>query len=549
MDTIKIDMKEWFDYVILRRGEEYFFDGRVINVQRTGLRYNAKVYGSRIYNVDIIVDNDENVVEMDCNCPFAVENYCKHMAATIYSILENNYIVKEKTANYEELINKIPKEDLNEFLIQNLQASQELQEKFKDAFFRYFPKFSKKDYLKIIKDEIKRAINDIESYDYYDGDYDYYDYERDETYSNPVSEIIIKNNEEAQKCIKNGDLQSAYNIVTALFESLPIESLEKNCEYYFDIVEYAVSCCLDEFNRILRQDIKKEFEKQIFKYCVDMLKDERKIAYLDSMISFLLEDDIFPLDMYLDEKVKVLNDVFPKFKKYNEVSDNIPKYVKKYVKYLDMSGRKNDGLKVIKENIENHEILYMYIDILLKEKSYDEAIRLLKSEIKKDKKFEWRYSKWDDINKLLDVYLKCGKKDEIRKLTETIIYNDNIGDLEYFKVLKSTYTEKEWNKKRDLIIANIENLIANFNSNTLRRLYVEEKMYDKLFISVMVNPNYNTLVSYEKYLKSDYEKTLLEKYREISDKQAEEVGRRNYEYLQEILIHIKSFKRWNRTCK
>ena len=549
MDTIKIDMKEWFDYVILRRGEEYFFDGRVINVQRTGLRYNAKVYGSRIYNVDIIVDNDENVVEMDCNCPFAVENYCKHMAATIYSILENNYIVKEKTANYEELINKIPKEDLNEFLIQNLQASQELQEKFKDAFFRYFPKFSKKDYLKIIKAEIKRAINDIESYDYYDGDYDYYDYERDETYSNPVSEIIIKNNEEAQKCIKNGDLQSAYNIVTALFESLPIESLEKNCEYYFDIVEYAVSCCLDEFNRILRQDIKKEFEKQIFKYCVDMLKDERKIAYLDSMISFLLEDDIFPLDMYLDEKVKVLNDVFPKFKKYNEVSDNIPKYVKKYVKYLDMSGRKNDGLKVIKENIENHEILYMYIDILLKEKSYDEAIRLLKSEIKKDKKFEWRYSKWDDINKLLDVYLKCGKKDEIRKLTETIIYNDNIGDLEYFKVLKSTYTEKEWNKKRDLIIANIENLIANFNSNTLRRLYVEEKMYDKLFISVMVNPNYNTLVSYEKYLKSDYEKTLLEKYREISDKQAEEVGRRNYEYLQEILIHIKSFKRWNRTCK
>ena len=55
MDTIKIDMKEWFDYVILRRGEEYFFDGRVINVQRTGLRYNAKVYGSRIYNVDIII--------------------------------------------------------------------------------------------------------------------------------------------------------------------------------------------------------------------------------------------------------------------------------------------------------------------------------------------------------------------------------------------------------------------------------------------------------------------------------------------------------------
>lgn len=29
--AMKIDLEEWFDYVILMRGKEYFLDDRVIN--------------------------------------------------------------------------------------------------------------------------------------------------------------------------------------------------------------------------------------------------------------------------------------------------------------------------------------------------------------------------------------------------------------------------------------------------------------------------------------------------------------------------------------
>lgn len=557
--TVKIDMKEWFDYVILMRGKEYFFDGRVVNIKRVGLRYKAKVLGSKLYNVDVIIDHDENVVDMECNCPYAVENYCKHMAATIYSILENNNrlendnIIEGKKIDYKEIISRIPKEKLSNFLIENLQGSQYFQEKFENIFFEYFPKFTKREYLKIIKNEMKKAINDFQShyYDDYDYDYDYdsYDYEGDEVYSNTVSNVIIKYEEEATKYIKKCDFKSAYIIITALFESLPIEELKKICEFYDSIIEYGVHCCISKFKLILRQDSEGKFKNQIFEYCIDALKDKEKVIYSDDIINFLLEDDIFTLNIYLDEKVKMLDNVFPEFKKYNGISENIPTYVKKYANYLNMLNRKDDALKVIKENIQDHDILYIYIDIILKEKKYNEAIDLLKAEIKKDNRFQWKYSKWDDINKLLEVYLECGKKDEIRKLTEKIIYNDSIGNLEYLKILKSTYTKKEWDEKRDLIVTNIEKLIGNFNSNTLRELYVEEKMYDKLFISVMANPDYYTLVDYEKYLKLDHEKTLLEKYKNISDKQVEAVGRRNYEHLQEILKHIKYLKRRKRTCK
>lgn len=40
--TMKIDLEEWFDYVILMRGKEYFLDDRLIDLKKTGLRYNAK---------------------------------------------------------------------------------------------------------------------------------------------------------------------------------------------------------------------------------------------------------------------------------------------------------------------------------------------------------------------------------------------------------------------------------------------------------------------------------------------------------------------------
>ena len=247
--AMKIDLEEWFDYVILMRGKEYFLDDRVIDLKKTGLRYKAKVYGSRLYNVNIIVDKYDEVVEMECDCPYACENYCKHMAATVYSILDDNCEFEEIPIDYKQIINRIPKKK-EKFLIERLQNSQELQENFNDTFFEYFPKFTKEYYLEIIKKEMEYAINNFSSF-YDDFNYDnYYDScEDDDIYSNTVSKVIEKYEVEAVKCITKNDFQSAYNIATALLESLSIEKLEKVCEYYDSIIEYAVNECVDDLKK------------------------------------------------------------------------------------------------------------------------------------------------------------------------------------------------------------------------------------------------------------------------------------------------------------
>ena len=62
---------------------------------------------------------------------------------------------------------------------------------------------------------------------------------------------------------------------------MPIEKLEKVCEYYDSIIEYAVNECVDDFKKILMKDKTKSMQNMIFEYCLAMLKDEDKVGFLD----------------------------------------------------------------------------------------------------------------------------------------------------------------------------------------------------------------------------------------------------------------------------
>lgn len=40
--AMKIDLEEWFDYVILMRGKEYFLDDRVIDLKKNRAQIQGK---------------------------------------------------------------------------------------------------------------------------------------------------------------------------------------------------------------------------------------------------------------------------------------------------------------------------------------------------------------------------------------------------------------------------------------------------------------------------------------------------------------------------
>ena len=95
---MKIDLKNDFNNKILERGYEYYENGLVENVVIKDNIVTAKVIGTTTYNVSVEVDNGV-FINGDCTCPYASEgNYCKHMAALLYKLNEED-IDKDNSFN------------------------------------------------------------------------------------------------------------------------------------------------------------------------------------------------------------------------------------------------------------------------------------------------------------------------------------------------------------------------------------------------------------------------------------------------------------------
>ena len=86
------------------RGEEYFEEGRVGNIQIKEDSMHAKVHGSQVYRVDLW--NQEGKLNFSCTCPFHKDNlvFCKHCVAVGLAILkmeENNDDNKKIKGKYQ----------------------------------------------------------------------------------------------------------------------------------------------------------------------------------------------------------------------------------------------------------------------------------------------------------------------------------------------------------------------------------------------------------------------------------------------------------------
>ena len=133
---------EWYKLFrqhILDRGIEYFEDGEVIDFSYSANEIKASVNGSDVYDVEILLD-EEDVIDMYCSCFYAADGHnCKHMAAVLFKYEEilaekdmeessnekgidvecvdfYGKINKQKT-EVIELVSKIPEEKVRELLV------------------------------------------------------------------------------------------------------------------------------------------------------------------------------------------------------------------------------------------------------------------------------------------------------------------------------------------------------------------------------------------------------------------------------------------------
>jgi len=80
------DFDDSLDPVILKRGREYYLEGRVSRLKQTAAGWTAVVEGTHDYLVEAELEPNGFISFSSCDCPYEGGEYCKHQAAVLYAL-------------------------------------------------------------------------------------------------------------------------------------------------------------------------------------------------------------------------------------------------------------------------------------------------------------------------------------------------------------------------------------------------------------------------------------------------------------------------------
>lgn len=152
------NFESFIDKKILSRGRDYFENDCVLSIEETGdNEYEAEVEGTELYTVDIELDDEGNILDTVCDCPYDMGEYCKHQVAVFLTLRDmKNDLTREdshsnpqpskadskpaarkagKTPDIHKILAERTKEELVEFLVNVAAQYEEIKQRIELDFF------------------------------------------------------------------------------------------------------------------------------------------------------------------------------------------------------------------------------------------------------------------------------------------------------------------------------------------------------------------------------------------------------------------------------
>lgn len=480
---VKIDFRDDFYSQILQRGYEYYEKGLVKNVVINKSNITAKVYGSYVYEVDVEIENGM-LINASCDCPYNESGeYCKHIAALMYYLENDNKQGTYDIESLENIINKISEKDIKKYLYNILKSNNEMYEDFRQKFIDKFPKISKKEYERKIYSAISNCASDR---------YGFIDYRSSYKYERALGKYI----EEAYDLVEKNDFDTAFTIITIILDSIPKTEIDDS-----NGSTGTVAC---ESIEILESIIRKSDENdKVIKKIFDYLVNELKTKYLDNYgieLSDLLETFI-EKRLYLEEIQEILLAIL------DNKEDEEYFYRREYYVSLicNIYNDKRKQLELLEKYSYDKNICIIYVDKLLEQNMIEKAIKILKKGLRDNKYNKELYAK-----KLEEIYLKYNMQEEYKDILYKIFYEYTSFEFETYLKIKKLYSKEEWNVEKIVIIEKMKK--STKTGNTLVDIYEEEKMIDDLF-NIVHKMGVSYIYGYEYILLPKYNKELIKIYK------------------------------------
>lgn len=485
-----------FDDVIIQRGEAYYRDGNVTDLQEVASgEYQAVVEGSEDYDVSIVLHGDDDC-SFDCDCPYWNAPYCKHVVAVLLAIEEQqkqskdnaSFLPSGKSAPSHSLsLADLSKEQLAKLLEDLMDTYPETEDWLRarlsppsDALQAYCrlirqsaAPYSKRHYIEY-RDMPKALLGAENALEYLSGMIDLADI----TQTVDFCVMVIR---ETMSIMDDGDdsngqaggiIEECLAELDSLFHQRVQTADNQVREKYFDqLLRVAQSDLFDGWpnwnDRIIDQcsllaDLVPPFQEQLLQYQRHMLeKAQAEQGYAQS---------------YAMETAQ-----------------------KKYYHMLTRWRGNSEAAAYVSAHMDNDFFRTSIIEACLQEKQYDKAIALCLEAEQADDSHRYSSYKWQEYR--YHIYKQTGDVEAQKKLAETLLLS---GHDKFYDDLRSLYASEQWPSKREELLDKLNSPYPNLYLNIIT------KESDKPRLMAHLRQTPESIFALYTYLLPDYDDEIRE---------------------------------------
>ena len=522
--------KELFREHILARGEAYYYGGAVQELHKTEQGYHAVVEGTEDYEVDIGM-NEGRAHEMYCSCPYAEDgNHCKHMAAVLFEIEEQNEegLLTEETCpndpekEVEAIIESIPEKELRSFV--KMIASQD-SEICNKLMTRYSAKIDEKQ-----MDRLKQGVDQLVGQ--YSDRSGYVDYRNALDFCWALENYL---EDKADILIERKNYRQAFELTNYVFKTIGKMEMDDSDGGTAQVA----NVCYDKWKEIL-ENCSEEEKNEMFSWFKSHLSCGYVIDYMEDYMEDFLINEFRSREMS-EEKLKYLDERIEKQTASTDCGSTWSAhygYENNIVKRLELMELLDFSAETIREYRREHwrfsAVRELEIQENLDNGNLDEAIRILQESKILDKGYPGLVAWYSD--QLISIYETRSDKEAYKKELLYYVFECPQNNLVHIYKLKAVCTDKEWDKYK-------EEILKSPGSYSIRYPFMEkEGMYERMLECLKKETFIYNLDKYEKVLKKKFPEQVRDMY--ISYLYYESERTSNRTRYRELMKYLKKIQRY-----
>lgn len=526
------NFEDSIDEKIVARGYKYFDNGYVFSIeQKEDLVFEAQVDGSARYTVTVELDDQDNIGDSNCDCPYDMGEYCKHQVAVflaIRNLYDNRATIgkckspkQEKRNSLDSILAERSKEELVEYLLDIASEYDEIGNRMRYDFDTVDDQNKLVQSAKLIRSYIKKS-SDRRGFVAYGHTAE----------ATRGAYLVI---EKARSALMRNKTEHALGLVICVLHEMM--DLLEGCDDSDGDVGGKIEDALNTINEIVaRKSYSQGIKDHIFKQLLEEASSKRYDGWIDWKMRLLeycssLADTPKRRDK-LDQELLKMGEVSSEDSwslVYMKEKINMIRYTMVLVNEGDEAAQ-----EFIINNLEFPGFRIMAIEKAFERKDFDTVIRLALDGEKMNFQRRGLVDSWKKYR--YKVYKLAGQLDKQREVASYFISN---GDFQFYLELKRTYAPEDWNKIYPGIIRDLEHATHTF-SGIYPRILIEENEMMKLLQYVQRMPP--AIEIYAKYLIADYQQEVFELFALYIEQSASRASSRSgYQGVCRIIHKLQEF--------